>query len=59
MFPQANSKYFQYGILLVIIANTAVLAIDNPYLSTRSKRVLDIFNDVFTWIFVFEVVVKV
>jgi hypothetical protein len=59
IIPQANSKHFQYGILLVIIANTAVLAIDNPYLSPRSKKVLDTFNDVFTWIFVFEVVVKV
>jgi hypothetical protein len=57
-FLKASSKIFQYGILFVIVLNTLVLAIDNPFLDPETKDALDTLNDIFTWIFVFEVVVK-
>jgi hypothetical protein len=53
-----NSKIFQYGILFVIVLNTLVLAIDNPFLDRKTKDALDTLSDIFTWIFVFEVAVK-
>lgn len=54
-----KSKTFNYFIYISIITNTVVLAIDHYGISSSLQNTLAIFNIVFTFIFAFEIFVKI
>jgi hypothetical protein len=53
-------KYFEYVVLVVIIASSICLAIDEPGMSTSSStyRALNVLDYIFTVFFVLEMLVK-
>ncbi|CDW53368.1 Voltage dependent L type calcium channel subunit [Trichuris trichiura] len=53
-----TSSYFEYGILVIIILNTAVLAMRHHQPNPVMEEVLDFLNFVFTSIFAAEVLLK-
>ncbi|KHJ42280.1 voltage gated calcium channel IQ domain protein [Trichuris suis] len=53
-----TSSYFEYGILVIIILNTVVLAMRHHQPNPVMEEVLDFLNFVFTSIFAAEVLLK-
>ena len=49
---------FTLFITLLIIANTVVLALDKYPEDPQEKKISEILNEVFTWAFVIEMVIK-
>ncbi len=43
----------------MIMGNTLTLAMDHPFMSAEMERVLEVFNSVFTVVFIVELLVKV
>jgi hypothetical protein len=49
---------FSFIIVLIIIANTLLLAMDSDYLTAEQRENLDLSNKVFTWVFIVELIIK-
>ena len=54
-----NNQYFTIFILLSITVNTVTLSMDRYPIELKQAASLESINNVTTWIFVFEMVVKV
>ena len=49
---------YNFSIFMLILVNTVVLAIDDFPQSVQKERTLAIFNEVFTWAFFIEMLMK-
>ena len=52
------STAFQVLVFLFIIANTIVLCLDRYPIGDSEVKIHSILNEIFTWFFVFEMVIK-
>jgi hypothetical protein len=49
---------YNFSVFMLILVNTVVLAIDDFPQSVKKERTLAIFNEVFTWAFFVEMLMK-
>jgi hypothetical protein len=54
-----RSKPFENFLTLAVFCNTAVLALDGTFDEEETLELLVQFNNVFTWIFIVEMALKV
>ena len=53
-----SHSLFTFFITIIILANTAVLALEKYPEDPNQTKVKEILNELFTWIFVAEMVIK-
>lgn len=53
-----KSKFFDNFLTLAVFFNTTVLALDGSFQDQQTADLLALFNEVFTWIFIAEMAIK-
>ena len=59
MYKIVNSKLYNFVIFSFIIANSSALAAEDYSMSTKRQIILSALNDVFTWVFTADMLVKI
>jgi len=55
----SKSERFNYFVLLVIVANTVILAANTPVIDQKTADIMEVFNMSFTVFFTIEAIIKI
>ena len=58
-FDLCSNSIFQITMYLVVITNAVIMALDRYPEPLSSAKLLDLLNQVFSWIFLIEMIVKI
>ena len=57
-FLLVTNPTYNFAVFIIILINTVVLAIDDFPQSVEKENTLNLFNEIFTWIFFAEMIMK-